>query len=625
MDQDSSAPPEGQDPEKVVREPTEGVRIIGAEEAAEAAGRRDVVPRLPDDRPKFGDRPATADTPPPLRFPAPAAGDPNTFGAVPRISADTPPPPGIGGSTEPMPDEGDAFAPGGERDQGPAPAAPAPTGPSMASDEDDLGRMLGGRRDRSDEPSGRRSRRGRRRSRRGEPTSSGFEDLLPTEDDLPQADEHDLPHWTRPATGEVPKVLATEGGDEEVWSGLGSQPRWRDDHGHDEVDDFADLTDQTHLDTAAATTGGPAAPVFDEFGEIPPPPERPAPAPIPTPTPGPAVAPGENLPPLGGEGPGSYAPKAKRGTTPEPEPELEPSLTPGSPYPDARHQPETLGSELGHDDGGGAGRDLPMAVGVGVGLFLGYLLLNKIGTWAVTLLVLAVIVMAVIEFFNAVRRVGYHPAVLPGLVGTAAMVLAVHWKGEAAFLLVTFLTLVVLMLWYVIGLQHERAVANIGITFLGVMWIGGLGSFAALMLSLPDGEGLLGGAVIATIAYDVGAYAVGRQIGKTPLSPSSPNKTMEGLAGGGVAAVLVSVIVLGVIGVFPWQVSDAFVLGLAVAIVAPLGDLCESMLKRDLGLKDMGSILPGHGGLLDRFDALLFVLPVTYYVYRLLEVYANTN
>ena len=138
-----------------------------------------------------------------------------------------------------------------------------------------------------------------------------------------------------------------------------------------------------------------------------------------------------------------------------------------------------------------------------------------------------------------------------------------------------------------------------------------------LKLAAPDGIGMLTGAIIATVAYDVGAYFVGRQFGKTPLSPSSPNKTMEGLVGGAAAAVVVSVIVLGIVGVFPWDTGSALILGLAVAIVAPVGDLCESMLKRDLGLKDMGSILPGHGGLLDRFDALLFVLPVTYYVFLL--------
>lgn len=618
MDQDAGAPPpEDQEPEKVVREPTEGVRIIGAEEAAEAASRPDVVGRIPADRPKFGDRPPSEDTPPPLRFPAPEADDPNTFGAVPIISADSPPPPGVGGSgagrsSSPFEDD-DSL----EFDAPPPPTAPierpreqamdAPSatpfdddlraGRTMAGDEDDLGRMLGGRRDRRDAAkdetaSRRRGRRGRRGRRDEGLEPSPFEDLLPTEDEVSDVSDHDLPHWSAPPTGEVPKVLASTPDPEDdaaVWAPTsGAGPRWQDEHGHDEADDFSDLSDITRVEPVP---GEAPAEVIDEFGSVPPPVAPPA---------------AEAVPP-------GFEP----GPEPEPVPEPEPSRTPGSPYPEERRPHGGLGDLGGHDDGTGAGRDLPTAIGVGVGLFIGFVVLCMIGTAAVTLLVLVVIVMGAIEFFNAVRRVGYHPAVLPGLVATGCFVLAVHWKGEAAFPLVTFLSIAVLMLWYVIGLQHERAVANIGITLLGVLWIGGLGSFAALMLAAPDGIGLLTGAIIATVAYDVGAYFVGRQFGKTPLSPSSPNKTMEGLVGGAAAAIVVSAIVLGAVGIFPWEFGSALVLGLAVAVVAPIGDLCESMLKRDLGLKDMGSILPGHGGLLDRFDALLFVLPVTYYVFLL--------
>jgi len=98
----------------------------------------------------------------------------------------------------------------------------------------------------------------------------------------------------------------------------------------------------------------------------------------------------------------------------------------------------------------------------------------------------------------------------------------------------------------------------------------------------------------------------------------SPKKTWEGFVGGAILAVAVSAAITG--QVHPWTPGKAAVLGLVVAVVAPVGDLCESLIKRDLGLKDMGSLLPGHGGVLDRVDALLFVLPVTYYLVRVLHL-----
>jgi phosphatidate cytidylyltransferase len=156
---------------------------------------------------------------------------------------------------------------------------------------------------------------------------------------------------------------------------------------------------------------------------------------------------------------------------------------------------------------------------------------------------------------------------------------------------------------------------------LGVAYVGLFGSYAALLLAGPDGVGALIGVVLAVVANDVGALAVGSKLGRRPLAPAlSPNKTWEGLAGGAVASVVVSVVVLGMIGLAPWDAGSALALGLVVAVVAPIGDLCESMIKRDLGVKDMGSVLPGHGGLLDRFDALLFALPAAYYLCRVLDL-----
>jgi len=126
------------------------------------------------------------------------------------------------------------------------------------------------------------------------------------------------------------------------------------------------------------------------------------------------------------------------------------------------------------------------------------------------------------------------------------------------------------------------------------------------------------GAVIGTVSYDVGGYVIGRTTGQSRLTPHiSPNKTYEGLIGGMILAIVVTTLVLNSLpGVDPWteSMTDALLLGIAIAVMAPLGDLTQSLVKRDLGVKDMGSLLPGHGGVFDRFDGLLFVLPAAYYV-----------
>ena len=108
-------------------------------------------------------------------------------------------------------------------------------------------------------------------------------------------------------------------------------------------------------------------------------------------------------------------------------------------------------------------------------------------------------------------------------------------------------------------------------------------------------------------------------MGSHQLAPRiSPNKTWEGLIGSAVVTVVASTVVVG--SIHPWDPATAALLGLVVAVVAPIGDLCESLLKRDLNLKDMGTLLPGHGGVLDRLDAMIFVVPATYYLVRALNI-----
>jgi phosphatidate cytidylyltransferase len=155
------------------------------------------------------------------------------------------------------------------------------------------------------------------------------------------------------------------------------------------------------------------------------------------------------------------------------------------------------------------------------------------------------------------------------------------------------------------------------------MYVGVLGGFAGILLSAPNGTGLIIGLAICAVGYDVVGFLVGSQFGRSKMAPRlSPNKTWEGLFGGMAAAVVLGGLVSKALSLAPWdgKLSHGLALGAVVAIMAPIGDLCESMIKRDLGVKDLGTILPGHGGILDRFDAILFCLPAVYYLVIQLEI-----
>ncbi len=273
---------------------------------------------------------------------------------------------------------------------------------------------------------------------------------------------------------------------------------------------------------------------------------------------------------------------------------------------------------------GDGGRDMPTAVLTGLALGALALISFRVGASAAVALATVVLVLAAVEFYGSVRRVGYQPATLLGIVAVAALNLGAYWRYEAAVPLVMGLTVLFCLLWYLTGVDRDAPMVNIAVTLFGVLYIGLLGSFVGLMLTDGNGIGMLLAAVLATVGYDVGGLFVGRLAGRTPLAAVSPNKTMEGLVGGMIACFAVCVLVVGRITPFgqdPGDLTSVAVLGIVAAIAAPLGDLCESMIKRDLGIKDMGSVLPGHGGLLDRFDALLFVLPATYYTARMLDLF----
>jgi phosphatidate cytidylyltransferase len=261
--------------------------------------------------------------------------------------------------------------------------------------------------------------------------------------------------------------------------------------------------------------------------------------------------------------------------------------------------------------------DLNRRVITGVVLAVVALAAFAAGRPVAAFLVTVIVGVSAFELFDAFRRSGYHTAVPIGLLGCVAIVPIAYQQGERAFPMVAVLVITFSLLWYLFEVVHQRPTVNVALTMLVFGYVGVLGAFAGLLLGAgPGGTGLLGGVVICAIGSDIVAYFAGRSFGNTPLLPRiSPHKTLEGLIAGAIAAVLLGAVVGGVL--HPWAdkgIGGGLALGFVVAITAPLGDLLESMLKRDLHVKDLGVILPGHGGFLDRFDAMLFALPAAYYL-----------
>lgn len=490
--------------------PSEGVRIIGAEEAAEALERGDVAQRRGDDQPRYGDRPhsPTADGPRPvLRFPLGSSSDPRDI----------------------------------ER-------------PVVAAHD-------------------------------------------------PISEQVELPHWTEPATGQVPQILPDppDGAEDlDDWASFASStPRWRDDSTRHERDEqlvsWGDDEDDDDRLGALDTSERPTHDDFFTFADL-----------------DDAVVPGSSVFAASDDDEGFGADWA-----PATDLEEEVNVPYDAPRP-RRAGTRTRRTAVGEDHRtprpASPDRDMGMAVVVGVGFLALALILFKMGPAPAMVLITAVISLAVAELYGVLRQAGYQPVALAGITGTVGLVVGAYNYGVAAIPTVLFLTTAVCLLWYLVGAATESPVMNVGVTLLGVLWVGTFGSFAALMLGIGDpGLGILLAAIIGTVGYDVGGLFVGKNAGRQPLSAASPNKTVEGLVGGCISAFVVVVLLTSSIGFGPISsLSEGAMVGLTIALFAPLGDLCESLVKRDLGVKDMSSILPGHGGLLDRFDGLLFALPAVW-------------
>lgn len=280
----------------------------------------------------------------------------------------------------------------------------------------------------------------------------------------------------------------------------------------------------------------------------------------------------------------------------------------------------------GSEDAPSEDRSLIQAVLVGAGLAavaIAALLISPLAALALIALVTGV---ASVELLDAMRKAGTHPAVLFGISAAVAMPLAAYARGEQAIPLVMGLTIVFGFLWYLAGADTHRPVLNLGLTMFNVFYIGGLAAFGALMLNFDNGNELLLATIAIVAASDIGAYFGGKQLGNMLFKdkmfhPASPKKTWEGV-GVGVIAAVAAAVALKYAGIsnFSDSVTHSVLLGLLVGMVSPIGDLAESLTKRDLGVKDMGTLLPGHGGILDRVDGLLFALPAAFYLARVLEL-----
>ena len=444
-----------------------------------------------------------------------------------------------------------------------------------------------------------------------------------------------LPHWTEPPTGEVPKIEAArsdadERDDLDVWSTFTSEsPVWQEGD---------------HVDAPTGAPRSSGVPVFDDGVEAPADPtgelrweddpsggsaldererpeDRPAPAPVASP---------------GGADPAAVTTTHDALTADVPrEPAritigTDPSGMPRRPDPrrGAPQRPPSSGVDATSSDG----RNLPVAIGTGAGLAVVFLALTiLVGPLGSLLFVVAVLAVCGIEYFGKVTEKGYRPAVAPGVIAIVMGVLAAYWVAPQGIVItVTFAFLVGVIGFTAAPSIEVGPMPNTAITTLGIVWIGVLGAYAGLILDFSNGGGPDGRPwgtdtlvllAIGVVANDVGAYFVGSAFGRTPLrSWISPSKSVEGLLGGTVLTIIVMVIIgLQELSDTWSNMGHLLALGVVISVLTPLGDLTESMFKRNLGVKDFGTVIAGHGGALDRFDGFLVALPGVYYLLVVLE------
>ncbi len=403
-------------------------------------------------------------------------------------------------------------------------------------------------------------------------------------DSLPTIDPTTLlPHWTEAPTGQVPIVVAREAAtSDDPWSTIPA-PAWREGEAdwvaHEEQFDTSMLAGAERTETARPW----------EFG----------------------VDEDVVAAPVAAEEPAWFEP-------PRPEPGT-------GPVERTRRRPTANPLAGRAVRQASATSSVARAVLTGVALAIVVFAFFVAGPLPLTALVVVALAVASGEAFAGFRSVGAHPATVLGLVAVVTLGVAVYNKGLVAIGPVTVLLVVLGFVWYMSAERTIDVLDGLGVTVFVYAWVGVLGAYAVVLLSpsaFADRHGLayLFGALVIVIGNDTGALFTGRWLGKHPLSARlSPNKTVEGLVGGTVLSLICGAIIVPLVS--PWTLSRGVEFAVVLSVVAPLGDLFESMVKRTLGVKDLGRLLPGHGGLLDRIDGLLFALPTTYYLLHVLSMH----
>lgn len=413
-------------------------------------------------------------------------------------------------------------------------------------------------------------------------------------------DTEQLPHWTEMPTGEVPRFGKTD-----------DQPTRRiiigaDDSGRDrDNSDNSDVWSAYNEPDPSASTGA-RRPSFE------------------TTTPPPVSSARREGRIVIGTDPTDERrrPVAASASGAQSRPVSRPASRSSSSRPSARGAQVTRAQ--GSSSGSSAGRDLPTATAVGALLAAVFIASLMWRPAAVMLLIAVLIGVAAFEFFTQANVSGYRPSTIIGVVGCVAVPLCAYWNGDAALPLVLVFGFIATVVVFVGSDGIESGpVPNAAIMMLAMMWIGLMSSYAALILRLSTSSGpafvnvgtdTLFIVVIGVIANDMAAYFTGSAMGRTPLRDwISPAKSIEGLIGGTVGTFF-AVVLVGLQSTTWNSFGDWILLALVISVMAPLGDLAESMFKRNLNVKDFGTVLRGHGGVLDRFDSLLFVLPAAYYL-----------